>query len=55
MPGRKEKKFSMGHYLRKYGWREDAPPEQKRRAVWHYNRSGVYVNTIMMTYEELGQ
>ena len=48
-------KFSMGHYLRKYGWREDAPPEQKRRAVWHYNRSGVYVNTIMMIYEELGQ
>lgn len=51
----KRKKVQMGHYLRKYGWREDAPPEQKRRAVWHYNRSGVYVNTIMMTYEELGQ
>lgn len=48
-------KFSMGHYLRKYGWREDAPLEQKRRAVWHYNRSGVYVNTIMMIYEQLEQ
>ena len=45
--------FSMGHYLRKYGWREDAPTEQKRKAIWYYNRSQVYVNTIMMLYEKL--
>ena len=46
--------FSMGHYLRKYGWREDAPVDQKRRALWHYNRSDVYVNTVLMIYEKMG-
>ena len=47
--------FSMGHYLRKFGWAENASVEQKRRAIWHYNRSRVYVNTVMMLYEELGR
>jgi membrane-bound lytic murein transglycosylase B len=47
--------LSMGHYLRKCGWREDAPLEQKRKALWHYNRSDVYVNTVMMVYEKLGR
>lgn len=48
-------KFSMGRYLKEFGWAEDASVEQKRRAVWHYNRSRVYVNTVMMLYEELGR
>jgi len=47
--------LSMGSYLRKYGWREDAPPEQKRKALWYYNHSDVYVNTVMMVYEKLGR
>ena len=46
-------KFSMGNYLRNYGWREDAPDEEKRKAIWHYNHSTVYVNTVMMVYEKL--
>jgi membrane-bound lytic murein transglycosylase B len=45
--------FSMGHYLKKYGWRENASLEEKRKAIWHYNRSDVYVNTVMMIYEKL--
>jgi membrane-bound lytic murein transglycosylase B len=48
-------KFSMGHYLQIFGWTEDAPIDQKRKAVWFYNRSQVYVNTIMMIYEILGR
>lgn len=48
-------KFSMGRYLKKFGWAEEASVEQKRRAIWHYNRSHVYVNTVMMLYEELGR
>ena len=48
-------KFSMGHYLRKFGWKEETSVEQKRRAIWHYNHSRVYVNTVMMLYEELGR
>ncbi|MRR15983.1 MAG: hypothetical protein EG826_05960 [Deltaproteobacteria bacterium] len=47
--------LSMGNYLRKYGWREDAPLEQKRKALWYYNHSDVYVNTVMMVYEKLGR
>ncbi len=47
--------LSMGNYLRKYGWREDAPLEQKRKAIWYYNHSDVYVNTVMMIYEKLGR
>ncbi len=45
--------FSMGHYLKIFGWAEDAPIAQKRKAVWFYNRSSVYVNTIMMLYDKL--
>jgi len=45
--------LSMANYLRRYGWREDAPLEQKRKALWYYNRSAVYVNTVLMVYEEL--
>lgn len=48
-------KFSIGHYLRIFGWAEDAPLDQKRKAVWFYNHSSVYVNTVMMIYDELGR
>ncbi|PKN71639.1 MAG: hypothetical protein CVU54_01025 [Deltaproteobacteria bacterium HGW-Deltaproteobacteria-12] len=48
-------KFSIGHYLQIFGWAEDAPIDQKRQAVWFYNRSRIYVNTIMMIYDKLGQ
>lgn len=47
--------LSMGHYLRKYGWREDAPLAQKRKALWYYNHSDVYVNTVMTIYDQLGR
>jgi membrane-bound lytic murein transglycosylase B len=46
---------TMGNYLKSLGWSEDASTEKKRNAVWHYNRSQVYVNTVMMLYEELGK
>lgn len=46
-------KLSMGCYLKHYGWREDASGEEKRRAIWYYNHSDVYVNTVMMVYEKL--
>jgi membrane-bound lytic murein transglycosylase B len=51
----KDATASMGHYLKSSGWSEDACIEKKRNAVWHYNRSQVYVNTVMMLYEELGK
>jgi len=47
--------FSIGNYLRLFGWAENAPIDQNRRAVWFYNHSRVYVNTIMMIYDRLGR
>lgn len=44
---------SIAHYLKKAGWTENAGIEKKRKAVWHYNHSEVYVNTIMMLYDKL--
>lgn len=51
----KDAQASIGHYLKSSGWSENASTEKKRKAVWHYNRSEVYVNTILMLYEELGK
>ena len=51
----KDATATMGHYLKSFGWSEDASISKKRNAVWHYNRSQVYVNTVMMLYEELGK
>ena len=48
-------KASIGNYLKSFGWSEDAPLKIKRNALWHYNQSQVYVNTIMMLYDELGK
>ena len=48
-------KASIGYYLKSSGWSEYAPEETKRDAIWQYNHSRVYVNTIMLLYDELGR
>lgn len=44
---------SIAYYLKRAGWEEGSGIEKKRKAVWYYNHSEVYVNTIMMIYERL--
>jgi len=44
---------SIAFYLKRAGWKEDAGEERRRTAIWCYNHSKVYVNTIMMLYEKL--
>ncbi|HNY64702.1 MAG TPA: lytic murein transglycosylase [Deltaproteobacteria bacterium] len=44
---------SIANYLKLAGWKEDAKPEVKRRAIWTYNHHDVYVNTVLMLYEKL--
>lgn len=44
---------SIAYYLQRAGWKENAGLEKKRQAVWYYNHSDVYVNTIIMLYEKL--
>jgi peptidoglycan lytic transglycosylase B len=51
----KDANASIGHYLKSSGWSEEASAEKKRKAIWNYNHSHVYVNTIMMLYDELGK
>jgi len=44
---------SIAYYIKRAGWEEGASIEIKRKAVWHYNHSKVYVNTILMIYDRL--
>ena len=45
--------FSIGSYLNRFGWRESAPPEKKRKAIRRYNNSGLYVDTVLAAAEKL--
>jgi membrane-bound lytic murein transglycosylase B len=48
--------FSIGRYLRDSGWREPmADEESRRKVIMLYNRSGVYVNTVLYVARALGQ
>lgn len=51
----RDAKASIGHYLKSSGWSEYTTEETKRDAIWQYNHSRVYVNTIMLLYDELGR
>lgn len=46
---------SIANYLKLAGWNEQAGEERQRQAIWHYNHSQAYVNTVMMLYEELSK
>lgn len=46
---------SIANYLKLAGWREDAPLEKKRKAIWHYNHSDIYVNTAIMLCTKLSK
>lgn len=44
---------SIGSYLSTSGWREGADEQRLRTAIWRYNHSDIYVNTILKLYREL--
>jgi len=46
---------SIANYLKKAGWKNGADQDTLRQAIWHYNHSQAYVNTVMMLYEELSR
>lgn len=39
--------YSVANYLKQNGWGKSRLDESSRKAVWHYNNSQVYVNTVM--------
>lgn len=38
---------SLANYLSSYGWRDSAPPDDRRRVIWRYNRSPAYVEAVL--------
>ncbi len=44
---------SIANYLSRAGWKPGASVEKQRKAVWSYNHSQVYVNTIMHLKDDL--
>ena len=44
---------SIAGFLKKSGWRENGDEKRNRQALWIYNHSDIYVNTILKIYQEL--
>lgn len=44
---------SIANYMKLAGWKEDADLKRRRQAIWIYNHHDVYVNTILMVYNNL--
>ncbi|MDL2259782.1 lytic murein transglycosylase [Deltaproteobacteria bacterium OttesenSCG-928-K17] len=48
--------FSIGNFLKNHGWKPGAMTEDERRAViMKYNKSGVYVNTVLYLADHLAK
>lgn len=44
---------SIARYLKNYGWHPGIQKEAAYKAVWYYNRSSYYVNTVLKVAERL--
>ncbi len=48
--------FSIGNFLKAHGWRGSNMSEEERRAVvMKYNKSGIYVNTVLFVADHLSR
>ncbi|MDR1045270.1 MAG: lytic murein transglycosylase [Candidatus Adiutrix sp.] len=48
--------FSIGHFLKSHGWTGGRMSEEQRRAVvMKYNKSGIYVNTVLYVADYLAK
>lgn len=45
--------FSTGRYLKEHGWRGSMTEEGRRKAIMSYNKSGLYVNTVLFVADHL--
>lgn len=45
--------FSIGNYLKSYGWKKDLPTKKKKQVLWYYNRSEPYVETILQVAQKI--
>jgi membrane-bound lytic murein transglycosylase B len=44
---------SIANYLKSHGWAKNASDQDKMKAIWHYNHSQPYVDTVFQIYKEL--
>jgi membrane-bound lytic murein transglycosylase B len=44
---------SIANYLKKSGWNDAGPEQKQRMAIWLYNHSETYVQTILKLHREL--
>ena len=44
---------SVANFLKEHGWRPGITEEEKRAVIWHYNRSSVYVDTVLAVAGQL--
>ena len=45
--------ISVANFLKEHGWRPGLTDEEKRAVIWHYNRSSVYVDTVLAVAGQL--
>lgn len=45
--------FSCANYLAAHGWHEGLSRAEKRRVIWHYNRSDAYIDAVLTLADRL--
>jgi len=45
--------FSCANYLAAHGWRPEMTRAERRRVIWHYNRSDAYIDAVLGLAERL--
>jgi membrane-bound lytic murein transglycosylase B len=45
--------FSCANYLAAHGWHPGISRAEKRRVIWHYNRSDAYIDTVLALADRL--
>jgi len=45
---------SCANYLKAHGWRAGLSREARRKVIWHYNRSGPYIDAVLGLASRLG-
>jgi len=45
--------LSVANFLKEHGWKPSLTHDEKRAVIWHYNRSSVYVDTVLAVAAQL--
>jgi membrane-bound lytic murein transglycosylase B len=45
--------MSVANFLKEHGWKSNLTDDEKRAVIWHYNRSSIYVDTVLAVAAQL--